>query len=112
MELSEPALITAGGFVFQNDSVAPLDRDTPFDWLNWLRGHGMLEAPEQDRDQLLSYLLTTPGLPAVDIPEELKFEEAHIAPKPRLRLRGPSSGGDGTVRLMGARLGIVVSLPG
>ena len=70
METSEPALVTEGGFVFVGDRVARLATDTPFEWLLWLRGHGLLEAPEEDAGELLGYLLCTPGLPAVEVPEE------------------------------------------
>lgn len=90
MELMEPVLI-AGGFVFLPDRVAPLESNAPANWIAWLRGHGMLEAPEKDGDQLLGYLLTTPGLPAIEVPEELKYEEARGVPKPRLRFRGPGA---------------------
>ncbi len=99
MDLSAPALITEGGFVFTGDSVAPLDPTAPFQWLVWLRSHGMLEAPESERDLLLSSLLTSPGVPSVELPKELAFEETHIAPHPRLRLRAPSAKTESAARL-------------
>ena len=88
MELSEPALITAGGFVFLPDRVAPLAKNTNIEWLLWLRSNGILEASEQDRDELLGYLLCTPGVPEIEIPQELRFEQSTAAPQPRLRFRG------------------------
>jgi superfamily II DNA or RNA helicase len=104
MDLSAPDLVTEGGFVFTRQSVAPLDAGRAFQWLVWLRSHGMLEAPETERDQLLSALLTSPGIPPVDLPKELAFEEVEAAPRPRLRLRGPSAKSAGAARLT-ARLG-------
>ena len=105
MDLSAPDLVTEGGFVFTHDLVAPLDSGRAFQWLVWLRSHGMLEAPEGERDQLLSSLLTSPGVPPVDLPKELAFEEAEVTPRPRLRLRAPSGKPEGAARLT-ARLGV------
>ncbi len=93
MDLATPELIVSGGLVFLPDRVAPLDRGTAFDWLFWLRSHGMLEAPEQDRDELLSYLLCTPGVPAVEIPGDLAYTEVIGTPRPRLRFRGMNAPG-------------------
>jgi superfamily II DNA or RNA helicase len=104
MDLSAPELVTEGGFVFTQESVAPLDAGRTFQWLVWLRSHGMLEAPESERDQLLSSLLTSPGVPPVELPKELAFEEAEVTPRPRFRLRAPSGKTDGAGRLT-ARLG-------
>ncbi len=99
MELSEPLLITAGGFVFLPDRVAPLAKNTLIEWLTWLRSNGILEAPEQDRDELLGYLLCTPGLPEVETPQDLAYDEAQVAPRPRLRFRGLEASQDGGPRL-------------
>jgi hypothetical protein len=99
MDLTAPELVTEGGFVFTQDAVAPLDPRASFKWLVWLRSHGMLEAPESERDLLLSSLLTSPGVPPVDLPKELAFEEIDATPKPRLRLRGPAAKTEGAARL-------------
>jgi hypothetical protein len=104
LDLSAPDLVIEGGFVFMNGSVAPLDPHTSFKWLVWLRSHGMLEAPASERDLLLSSLLTNPGVPPVDLPKELAFEETESTPRPRLRLRGPAAKAEGAARLS-ARLG-------
>jgi len=103
MDLSAPELIVEGGFLFTKDSVATLDADASFKWLVWLRSHGLLEAPESERDLLLSTLLTSPGVPPVDLPKELAFEETEATPRPRLRLRGPAAKTETAARL-GARL--------
>ncbi|HVW10062.1 MAG TPA: DEAD/DEAH box helicase [Bryobacteraceae bacterium] len=99
MDLSVPDLIVEGGFVFTKESVAPLDPAASFKWLVWLRSHGMLEAPESERDLLLSSLLVSPGVPPVDLPKELAFEEVDVKPRPHLRLRGPAGKTEGAARL-------------
>ena len=87
MELAAPALITQGGFVFAGDRVAPLAEDTPYEWIFNLHRKGSITAPENDRDALLMALLSAPGLPPLDVPEELRYEEVTLAPRPCLRVR-------------------------
>jgi superfamily II DNA or RNA helicase len=86
MELSAPSLITEGGLVFANDTVAPLAADTPFACLTHFRQTGSMRAAESDRDQMLNALLSVPGLPDVEVPEELRYEEVNCAPTPYLHV--------------------------
>jgi hypothetical protein len=91
MKLSVPALITEGGLVFTADRVAPLAEDTPFQCLLQLRQMGAIVALEQEREDLLSGLLCSPGLPPVEVPEELHYERVKGAPVPCLRVRPGNS---------------------
>jgi superfamily II DNA or RNA helicase len=88
LPLSEPALITQGGFVFHENRVYGLDKNAPFAWVLWLRSHGMLEAPEGDTGEFLGHLLCTRGMPAIEAPAELRFEEMVGSPQPALRFNG------------------------
>jgi superfamily II DNA or RNA helicase len=87
LEVSAPALVTLGGHVFTRGMVAPLAEDTRFDWLLHLRRNGGIEVPAEDRDELLATLLCTPGVPKLEVPEELRYEEVTLRPQPCLRLR-------------------------
>jgi hypothetical protein len=87
IDVSAPDLLTQGGHVFAKGMVAALAEDTPFDWLVHLRKTGNIEAPAKDRDELLAALLCTPGLPSLEVPEEMGYEEVKQAPRPRLRIR-------------------------
>jgi superfamily II DNA or RNA helicase len=87
MGLSVPSLITEGGLVFADDTVAPLAVDTPFGCLTHFRQMGSMRASESDRDQMLNALLSLPGLPDVEVPEELRYEEVNCAPTPYLHVR-------------------------
>jgi superfamily II DNA or RNA helicase len=88
MEVSAPALVTQGGHVFARGTVAPLAEDTNFDWLMHLRKAGSIKVPATDCDELLSTLLCAPGLPKMEVPEQLRYEEVALAPRPSLRIRG------------------------
>lgn len=87
MDLTAAFLITQGGLVFTADRVAPLAEDTPFDWVFNLRKVGRIHAPEADRDELLAALLRSPKVPALKVPEELRYEEVTCQPRPRLQVR-------------------------
>src|SRR5437899_8849548 len=87
MDLSTALLVTQGGLVFTRDRVAALAEGTPFEWVLHLRKAGHIQAPENDRDELLGALLCSPGLPPLDVPEELGYEDAKVPPRPCLRVR-------------------------
>jgi superfamily II DNA or RNA helicase len=89
MEVSTPVLITRGGLVFTENRVAPLAEGTSFEWLSFLRKGGKIEAPDTDTDELLSSLLCSPGLPPLEVPEELQFVDVSVVPRPHLRVRAP-----------------------
>jgi len=92
MDLSAITLATEGGLVFTQDRVAPFVEDAPFAWIAALRKEDAIEAPENDRDELMTALLCAPGLPELEIPEELRYEEIKLQPRPRLRVRAENPG--------------------
>jgi superfamily II DNA or RNA helicase len=87
MDLVSAVLVTQGGLLFTRDRVGPLAEDTPFEWLSHLRKAGSIAAAEEDKDELLAALLCSPGLPALEVPEELRYEEVTLPPRPGLRIR-------------------------
>ncbi len=87
MELSSPVLMVTGGLVFFQDRAARLDDGGAFAWIGYLRKHGALYAPMDHRDELLEELLQMPRLPVMDLPDEMNFEEIHVMPKPRLKVK-------------------------
>ncbi len=89
MPLSTPVLLVHG-LVFTNDRAASLE-DGPFAWISSLRKEGSIEALESERDELMTALLCSPGLPPLEIPEELRYEEIKLQPRPRLKVRSGSS---------------------
>ncbi len=89
MDLAVPVLVTSGGLVFTSDRVAPLAEDTPFEWISSLRKTGSIEAPEKEHDELLAALRCAPTLPPLAIPDELRYEEVTLQPRPSLRISQP-----------------------
>jgi superfamily II DNA or RNA helicase len=100
MEVAGAVLVTQGGLVFTRDRVGRLAEDTPFEWISHLRNAGSIEAAEGDQDELLAALLCSPGLPVLEVPEELRYEEVMLPPRPGLRIRAadPVLRGTGKLR--------------
>ncbi|MBZ5520877.1 MAG: DEAD/DEAH box helicase [Acidobacteriia bacterium] len=100
MELSAVALLTSGGLVFSNNCVAALAEDTPSEWLWYLQKSGSIEAATKDQDDFLAALLSSPDAPALEVPEDLRYEEVTPQPRPHLMVRSadPASGRQGRLR--------------
>jgi superfamily II DNA or RNA helicase len=90
LRLSDTVLVT-DGLVFTQDRVARLAPNTPLDWVHHLRKAGKIQAPASDGPAILEALLGAPNVPAVEVPEELRFEEITVAPRPSLRISGDRS---------------------
>ncbi len=86
MDVSTPVLV-AEGLMIAEGRVAPLHAGTEFGWMGHLRRKGSIEVPAKDRDDMIATLLGTPGVPPLEVPEELRYEEITVAPRPGVRIR-------------------------
>ncbi len=108
LPLSAPRLLLAGGLVFSEVSVAPLQDEGAFYWIGLLRKSDAVRIPLEDGPDLVEKLLRLPTLPPVTLPEDLRFETCQGQPLPVLRLRagegrvGEGRSGEGW---LGATLG-------
>jgi superfamily II DNA or RNA helicase len=89
-DLTSPLLLVAGGLVFWDDHAARLDDFGAFQWVSLLRERGTLTVPAGQKEDLIRELLRLPRLPRLDLPEELRFEETPVTPRPRLKVRPPT----------------------
>jgi superfamily II DNA or RNA helicase len=101
LTLAKPVLLVQGGLVFTADRVARLRDFGAFEWIGLLRKNGPLAVPVGQQGELLKELLGLPRLPRLDLPEELRFEEASLTPRPRLKVRAPERHSWGPERLRG-----------
>lgn len=85
MDVSEPLMIKSG-LVVARGGIARLNDFGALEWLSHLRTHGPLTVPQEDADRLLEEVFRLPRLPRLDLPEELKCEEAALAPRPCLKI--------------------------
>jgi superfamily II DNA or RNA helicase len=95
LPLAAPVLLVKGGLVFWDDRVARLRDFDAFDWVSLLRRQTALSVPAGQKDDFLTQVLRLPTLPRLDLPEELRYEEASPAPRPRLKVKAPERNGWG-----------------
>jgi superfamily II DNA or RNA helicase len=86
MDLLAPLLV-AEGLVFTRERVALLEEGAPSEWISALRRLRHIDAPEGDVGQMLAALLEHPLAARLEVPEELRYEEARPAPRPCLTFR-------------------------
>jgi superfamily II DNA or RNA helicase len=83
------ALWLIPGLVLWSGRLARLDDGGAAAWIDLLRQDGALRVPGSARDDLLRDLLELPGLPRLDLPAELNYDEVAPRPLPRLIVRPP-----------------------
>ncbi|MBZ5625984.1 MAG: DEAD/DEAH box helicase [Acidobacteriia bacterium] len=86
MDLSTPALVTPG-LVFTRDRIARLEESAPFEWVASLRRLRRIDAPEDELEPLLVVLMEHPLAVRLEVPEDLRYEEVNVAPRPCLTVR-------------------------
>lgn len=92
MELSVPVLLLEGGIVLTEDRAVPLDDGHAFNWVAGLRRSGAFSLPKEQIGDLLTDLLSERFPPRLDLPEELRYEEAQSVPRPSLTVKSPKHG--------------------
>lgn len=90
MDPTEAVLVLEGGFLVLEDRIARIEPASAAPWVAHLRRHGPVVAPREAADELLASLVALPDLPAVTLPDALRYEEVRPTPRPLLRLRRPS----------------------
>lgn len=86
MDLTVPLLVVAGGYLFTSNQVARLAEDKACSWIASLRNNKFISVPIEDKDEFLSELLSSPVLPALEVPDTLRFEEVTLRPRPCLKV--------------------------
>lgn len=90
ISLTQPVLMVAGGLLFWSDRIAALDDHGAFAWMSLLRREGELWVPAAERDAFFEKLILLPALPRLDLPDELRYEEATATPVPVVKILAPS----------------------
>jgi hypothetical protein len=90
MAVNEPLLATSGAILVTRDCVARLADGETIAWITGLRKHGSIVVPEEEREEFLGSLLGSPALPAIDLPEEWRYEEVVVPPRPCLKISAPA----------------------
>jgi superfamily II DNA or RNA helicase len=93
MELSTPVFLLEGGIVFTRERAAQLDDGRAFSWLAGLRRGGPLDVAREQIGDVLTDLLGDPGRIHLDLPDELRYEETTLPPRPALTIKSPPQRG-------------------
>ena len=91
--LDAPVMLYAGGWVFFEDRIAPLDDHGSFAWISLLRQQHELRVRPSDRGRLVGDMLRLPRQPRLELPEDLRFEETVGTPRIRLMIRSERNHG-------------------
>jgi superfamily II DNA or RNA helicase len=81
MDLNEPALLLADGFLVAKDHIARFDAGGGFAWLDQLRQVKRIPFPDREREKVIAKLLSLPVVPPLEIDEALRFEQREGKPR-------------------------------
>lgn len=88
LPLTGPAL-TVPGAVIWDGRFGRLADAGGFGWLQALRRAGAVAVPAAEAGDLVGQLLRLPRLPRLELPEELRYTEEAVPPRPRLVVKKP-----------------------
>ncbi len=86
-QISQTNLIVDGLTIDRDFRLSRLDVTCAPAWIRVLKNIGQLKIPVENADELLEQLLAIPGSPSFELPEELRFSEVTIAPRPRVVIK-------------------------
>jgi superfamily II DNA or RNA helicase len=92
MELYEPDILLAAGFLAARGKLARLRLPGDFVWISTLRQSGELRIPSKEIEAFRREALALPRPLEIDWPAPLSPEEVRVEPKPRLRVFLPKFG--------------------
>jgi superfamily II DNA or RNA helicase len=87
MDLTAPLMLHATGVLFMREWAALYEHNGAFDWIALLREQGPLRVPIAQSEEFLAELLCQPRLPPLDLPQELRYQEVVLTPRPRLTVK-------------------------
>jgi len=93
MELDEPALVLADGWIFARGQLGRCDARGAFDLLLELRGAGPVSVPLEQEAELQASLFEIPGNAVIEGVAPRVVEG--LAPRPNLRVTAPREAGEG-----------------
>jgi superfamily II DNA or RNA helicase len=100
MDLTAPVILFEAGILCVQEWAALYDHHGAFAWIALLREHGPLRVPVAQTEEFLAEVLRQPRSPPLDLPEELRYEEVLLTPRPRLIIK-PQKNGANADQLLG-----------
>lgn len=88
LDLREPVLLLARGFLFTRTAMARLDVEGGFAWIARLRAFGPISLPRDHAGSLMETVARS-GLDPRALPAELRYDIVEGTPRPRVRVGRP-----------------------
>jgi superfamily II DNA or RNA helicase len=85
--LLSDALLLVSGLVFFPNVVSRFDDAGNFHWIQTLRHERALTIPAHQRSSFINELIQFPALPPMDLPEDMRIDDAALERAPHLRIR-------------------------
>ena len=89
MTLLEPRFLTESGVFCVKDTLSRFEIGSAFSWVDMLRKEGSILVPAERGNELVKEMLSAGNCPPIEWPDELKFEELHVAPQPKVTFTEP-----------------------
>jgi superfamily II DNA or RNA helicase len=86
LQIREPSMVLASGYLFHRGRVSRLDPAGAFAWLAQLRGSGAVSIPADATGRLVDVLARS-GVDPSELPPELQFEIVAVRPRPSISIR-------------------------
>jgi len=101
LPLTTPMVLIDDGLLFTRQKAARFDARGAFNWVVLMRKHKLMTVPIEQGNELLGEILKSPQLPRFELPEEMRYEEIVVTPRPRLTIKEPQKNYWGTQKLRG-----------
>jgi superfamily II DNA or RNA helicase len=92
MNLTAPVMLSEAGILCMREWAALYEHHGAFAWIDLLREHGSIRVPAAQSEEFLAEALRQPRLPPLDLPQELRYEELLLSPRPRLTVKPQKRG--------------------
>jgi superfamily II DNA or RNA helicase len=87
MDLATPVIAQGAGVLFTREWAALYEHRGASNWIALLRESSPVQIPAVQSEEFLIELLRQPHLPPLDLPQELRYEEVVLTPRPRLTVK-------------------------
>jgi len=87
--MQDMVLAMPTGLLMMDDALHRFDPCGAFTWLPLLNEQSAIEVPYTDREAFLTHVWSLPHLPEIAWPDNLRIDEVHETPRPRLKIHAP-----------------------
>jgi len=91
-DISRPAFVLSSGAMLLDDRLTQVELGAGASWAAALRKEGPLAIPLAQEEEMLEQFYRLPSLPELEMPAELRWDQAALQPRPRITIKKPQQG--------------------